>query len=94
MIRTLRGTLRTPPDGSIAVPLPVASGEGLGHAVGPTGDVWHWLCLDHGQIASVFMCDPGWAQWARLQTTMAGDLLDHLPHTLASLGLSTSGVDL
>ncbi|HEX4172083.1 MAG TPA: nickel-dependent hydrogenase large subunit [Acetobacteraceae bacterium] len=93
-VRTLRDTLRTLPDGSIAVPLPVSSGEGLGHAVGPTGDVWHWLCLDHGQIASVFMCDPGWAQWARLQTTMAGDLLDHLPHTLASLGLSSSGVDL
>ena len=92
--RTLQGALRTLPDGPIAVPLPVTSGEGLGHALGPAGEIWHWLCLDHGQIASAFMCDPGWARWLHLGSAVVGAPLEHLPRTLASLGLSSSGVDL
>jgi Ni,Fe-hydrogenase III large subunit len=92
--RKLRDTLRSLPEGPIAVPLPVASGEGLGHALGPTGEVWHWLRLDHGQIASVFLYDPGWARWSRLQEAMAGAPLEHLARAEASLGLSSAGVDL
>jgi Ni,Fe-hydrogenase III large subunit len=91
---TLQEVLASLPDGPFAVPLPVASGEGIGHAPGPAGDIWHWLRLDHGQIASVFACDPGWARWQRLETAMAGELSDHLAGHLASLGLSSSGVDL
>jgi len=72
----------------------MASGEGLGHATGPAGDIWHWLSLDHGQIASVFMCDPGWARWPLLAARMTGSQIDDLPQALASLGLSSSGVDL
>lgn len=92
--RELQAVLRALPSGPVAVPLPAASGEGLGHAPGPAGDIWHWLRLDHGQIAGVFLCDPGWARWSRLQTAMAGAPLDHLSWTQASLGLSSSGVDL
>jgi Ni,Fe-hydrogenase III large subunit len=82
------------PDGDVFAPLAVASGEGLGHACGPAGDIWHWLSVDHGQIASIFMCDPGWARWPLLATRMIGSQLDELPRVLASLGLSSSGVDL
>jgi Ni,Fe-hydrogenase III large subunit len=92
--QSLRTLLRVLPEGPVSVSLPGASGEGLGHALGPAGDVWHWLRLDHGQIASAFMCDPGWARWLRLQASMAGGRLDSLARTLASLGLSSSGVDL
>jgi hypothetical protein len=52
------------------------------------------MSLDHGQIASVFMCDPGWARWPLLAAQMAGRPFDELPHVLAALGLSSSGVDL
>jgi Ni,Fe-hydrogenase III large subunit len=91
---SLRTSLRTLPDGPVAAPLPVASGEGLGYARGPAGDIWHWLRLDHGQIASSFMCDPGWARWLRLHAAMTSGRLDGLARILASLGLSSSGVDL
>ena len=93
-VQRLRAAVMQLPGGDVMVPLGVASGEGLGHASGPAGDIWHWLSLDHGQIASVFMCDPGWARWPLLAAHMPGSQIDDLPHTLASFGLSSSGVDL
>jgi Ni,Fe-hydrogenase III large subunit len=90
----LRTAVTELPEGDVLVPLAMASGEGLGHATGPAGDIWHWLSLDHGQIASVFMCDPGWARWPLLAARMTGSQIDDLPQALASLGLSSSGVDL
>jgi Ni,Fe-hydrogenase III large subunit len=89
--RALLGAL---PAGAVSVPLAAASGEGIGFAKGPTGDIWHWLRLDHGQIASVFMCDPAWAHWPALEAALAGGEVDDLPLVLASSGLSSSGVDL
>jgi Ni,Fe-hydrogenase III large subunit len=93
-VRALQAVLEPLPEGAITTPLPVASGEGIGHAPGPAGDIWHWLRLDHGQIASVFMYDPGWARWARVEAAVAGALPEDLARHLASLGLSSSGVDL
>ena len=51
------------PEGPISVALPADSGEGIGCAESLRGAVWHWLRLDHGQIAAAFPCDPGWALW-------------------------------
>lgn len=82
------------PDGPISVPLPNESGEGIGHALGPGGDLWHWLRLDHGQIASAFLCDSGWTRWPLLEAALAGGRMDDLPLTLASFDLGSSGVDL
>jgi Ni,Fe-hydrogenase III large subunit len=93
-IRLANELLASLPEGAVSVALPPASGEGLGFAEGPNGDVWHWLRLDHGQIASVFMCDPAWVHWRLLEAMMAGGLADGLKLTMASLGLSSSGVDL
>jgi Ni,Fe-hydrogenase III large subunit len=93
-VQRLRSALTALPEGDFLVPFAAASGEGLGHASGPAGDIWHWLSLDHGQIASAFMCDPGWARWPLLAAHMAGSQIDDLPQTLATLGLSSSGVDL
>jgi Ni,Fe-hydrogenase III large subunit len=92
--RLVRNRLGAVPDGAISTPLPVASGEGIGFADGPAGGIWHWLRLDHGQIASVFMCDPAWAHWPLLEAMMAGGQADDLPLVLAGLGLSSSAVDL
>jgi Ni,Fe-hydrogenase III large subunit len=90
----VRGLLGAVPEGAVSVPLPAASGEGIGFAKGPGGDIWHWLRLDHGQIASVFMCDPAWAHWPALEAALAGGQVDDLPLVLASFGLSSSGMDL
>jgi Ni,Fe-hydrogenase III large subunit len=92
--RLLRNRLAALPDGAVAATLPVESGEGVGLADGPAGDVWHWLRLDHGQIASVFMRDPAWVHWHLLEAVMTGCSLDDLPVVLASFGLSSSAVDL
>ncbi len=93
-VRRLEAAVMALPEGEVFAPLPVASGEGLGHASGPAGDIWHWMSLDHGQIASVFMCDPGWVRWPLLKARMAGGQVDDLSHVLATLRLSSSGVDL
>jgi hypothetical protein len=88
------GALPALPEGATSVPLPNESGEGIGHAVGAQGEIWHWLCLDHGQIASAFLCDPGWAKWPALEASLVDAPLDDVPSMLAAAGLSSSGVDL
>ena len=60
----------------------------------PNGEIWHWLRLDHGQIASVFLCDPAWIRWPLLEAAMAGAQAEDLPLIMASFALSVSGVDL
>jgi Ni,Fe-hydrogenase III large subunit len=92
--RSLGVLLQGLPADGVSVPLPTESGEGVGFAEGFRGDIWHWLRLDHGQIASVFMRDPGWAHWPLLEAVAAGSQADDLPLVLASFGLGSSGVDL
>jgi Ni,Fe-hydrogenase III large subunit len=76
------------------VPLPADSGEGVGYAESARGDLWHWLRLDHGQIASVFMRDPGWAHWPLLEAIAPSARTADLPLIQASFDLASSGVDL
>ena len=91
LVHNLLGAM---PEDAVSVPLPVASGEGIGCATGPGGQIWHWLQLDHGQIAAAFMCDPAWTRWPELEATMKGGQIDDLRLVVASFGLTSSGVDL
>jgi Ni,Fe-hydrogenase III large subunit len=93
-LTTLIELLAALPEGGFSAPLPVASGEAVGWAGSARGDIWHWLRLDHGQIASAFLCDPAWAQWLLLEEVVMGASVDDLPVVLASFGLSCSGMDL
>jgi Ni,Fe-hydrogenase III large subunit len=93
-LRLLRILLNDVPGGEVSMPLPTVSGEGIGFAAGPSGDVWHWLRLDHGQIAAVFARDPAWAHWCLLEAIMADGQAEQLPLILASFGLGSSGVDM
>jgi Ni,Fe-hydrogenase III large subunit len=93
-IRRTRALLLGLSAGPVAVPLPPESGEGVGHADGPHGEIWHWLKLDHGQIASAFLLDPAWTRWAALETAASGSQLEELPRMMAEFGLSSSGLDL
>jgi Ni,Fe-hydrogenase III large subunit len=82
------------PEGPLAVALPLESGEGLGKAVSARGDIWHWLRLDHGQIAGVFPRDPGWSLWPLAEAVLAGSEARDAGLICASLGLPVSGMDL
>ena len=98
LVRDAAGRVRTRladlPGGPAIIPLPAASGEGLGHADSAHGDVWHWLRLDGGAIANAFAIDPAWRAWPAFATAATGRILSELPSVEASFGLSASGVDL
>ena len=80
--------------GSLAVALPIVSGEAIGQADGPRGTVWHWLRLEGGQIGAAFLCDPGWASWAECVDALRGVAAEDAGLVLAALGCSAAGVDL
>jgi len=91
LVHTLAAEL---PDGAITVALPAESGEGIGCAESVRGDVWHWLRLDHGQIAAAFPRDAGWALWPLAETAIAGCRTEEVDAILHSFGLAASPVDL
>jgi Ni,Fe-hydrogenase III large subunit len=82
------------PDGSVSVALPRISGEGIACAESIRGDVWHWLRLDHGQIAAGFARDPGWALWPVAEHVLTNAEAEDVDLIRASLGLPASGMDL
>ena len=82
------------PEGAFSVPMAMETGEGIGCAESPHGDIWHWLSLDHGQIAACFVRDPGWALWPLLELTVPGTSMLDIPMLCRSLGLNVSGMDL
>jgi Ni,Fe-hydrogenase III large subunit len=82
------------PAGPLTVALPQVSGEGIGCAESIRGDVWHWLRLDHGQIAAAFPRDPGWALWPLAERVLENAAADDAGLIRASLALPASGMDL
>jgi Ni,Fe-hydrogenase III large subunit len=93
-LRLIGTYIESLPDGPTSVALPMNSGEGIGCAESIHGDVWHWLRLDHGQIAAVFPRDPGWALWPLAETMLTGALVEDVALIRCSLGLPASGMDL
>lgn len=93
-IRIVRLLLADLPDGGIAVPLPLASGEGCGVAESFRGDVWHWLRLEGGQISNAFVRDPSLVQWPLLDAAMRGAAVADIPICWGSFNCAYSGVDL
>jgi Ni,Fe-hydrogenase III large subunit len=93
-LRLVGAALDALPDGPLTVAVPPVSGEGIGCAESVRGDVWHWLRLDHGQIAAVFMRDPGWALWPLAERVLENAAADDAELIRASLALPASGMDL
>jgi Ni,Fe-hydrogenase III large subunit len=93
-LRLAGAALDTLPDGPLTVALPQISGEGIGCAESVRGDVWHWLRLDHGQIAAAFARDPGWALWPLAEHVMEHAAPEDVALIRASLALPASGMDL
>jgi len=86
--------LQTLPDGLLSVPLPLTSGEGIGVAEGFRGDIWHFVSMDGGLVASCFAVDPSWLQWPLLQAAIEGNIIADFPLCNKSFNCSYSGVDL
>jgi Ni,Fe-hydrogenase III large subunit len=82
------------PHGPIAVALPQVSGEGIACTESIRGDAWHWLRLDHGQIAAVFARDPGWALWPVAEQALETAAAEDVDLIRASFALPASGMDL
>ncbi len=82
------------PAGPVSIALPQVSGEGIGCAESIRGDVWHWLRLDHGQIAAVFPRDAGWALWPLAEQVLPNALAEDVDLIRTSLALPASAMDL
>jgi Ni,Fe-hydrogenase III large subunit len=93
-LRLISLGLQTLPEGSVSVALPQVSGEGIACVESIRGDVWHWLRLDHGQIAAAFVRDPGWALWPVAEHVLVDAEAEDAELLRASLGLPASGMDL
>jgi Ni,Fe-hydrogenase III large subunit len=93
-MRMLDVLLARLPGGAVLVPLPPASGEGIGVAETFRGDAWHWLRLDHGVIAAAFVRDPSWAHWPVLEAAVRGTVIADFPLCNRSFNAAYSGMDL
>jgi Ni,Fe-hydrogenase III large subunit len=93
-VRLVGAALSALPDGAIAETLPLVSGEGIGCSESIRGDVWHWLRLDHGQIAAAFVRDPGWALWPMGERVLETATVSETPLIRLSFALPASGMDL
>jgi Ni,Fe-hydrogenase III large subunit len=93
-LRLIAAALDILPPGPISVATPQVSGEGIGCAESIRGDVWHWLRLDHGQIAAAFARDPGWALWPLAERVLEHASADDIDLIRASFALPASGMDL
>ena len=93
-LRLIGAALDILPAGPVTVAVPQVSGEGIGCAESIRGDVWHWLRLDHGQIAAAFPRDPGWALWPLAERALQGADAADAVLIRASFALPASGMDL
>jgi Ni,Fe-hydrogenase III large subunit len=93
-LRLVSAALGTLPDGPLTVALPQVSGEGIACVESIRGDVWHWLRLDHGQVAAVFPRDPGWALWPLAERVLEHAAAEDANLLRTSFALPASGMDL
>jgi Ni,Fe-hydrogenase III large subunit len=82
------------PIGPLTVNLPHSSGEGLACTESIRGDVWHWVRLDHGQIAGFFPRDPGWMLWPLAERVLPATAAADVDLIRTSLALPASAMDL
>lgn len=93
-LRMLGALLAALPEGATSIALPTESGEAIGCAESLRGAIWHWLRLDHGQIAAAFPCDPGWALWPLAEAAIAGGPVEEVEVIRLSCSLPASALDL
>jgi Ni,Fe-hydrogenase III large subunit len=93
-LKLVSTALESLPSGPLTVALPQESGEGIGCAESSRGDIWHWLRLDHGQIAACFPRDPGWGLWPLAEQVLENAAAEDADLIRTSFALPASGMDL
>ncbi len=74
-----------------AAPVPTGSGEGIGAAEGPHGDIWCWVRLKESRLDGIMLRDPSLATLPILPTLLKDRSEDRL--ILASLGYDPGGAE-
>jgi Ni,Fe-hydrogenase III large subunit len=92
--RLIRLLLHDLPEGQIALAPPSGSGIGLGVAESFRGPVWHWLNIQAGSIADVYIADASTLHWPLLEYAAATGIVADFPLINKSINASYSGVDL
>ncbi|OYV35673.1 MAG: hypothetical protein B7Z80_17665 [Rhodospirillales bacterium 20-64-7] len=93
-LRIVRALLAQLPGDAIAVAPPAGTGIGLGVAESFRGPVWHYLALDSGTIAEVFVADASTLHWPLLEHAACTGIVADFPLINKSVNASYSGVDL
>lgn len=91
---TARDALAALPEGIIAHPLPAATGMAIGAAASATGMIHHWVMLEAGQIADVFVIDPATRLLPALEAASVGMNFDEFALLSEIYGISFGAVDL
>jgi len=92
--RLIRLFLTDMPGGEIAVAAPAGSGIGLGVAESFRGPAWHYLKMESGTIADVFVADASTLHWPLLEHAATTGIVADFPLINRSINASYSGVDL
>ncbi len=91
----LRQLLEVLPAGPIRVGLGQTTGEGLGLAEAPEGDLWHFVRLDpNGTVAAFFPRDPRVCHVALFEAACVGLEYEDIDLVRTSFGLSVEAIDL
>ncbi len=93
-VTLIRHLLATLPPGTLSTPLASESGEGLGVAEGPAGEIWHFLAISGGLITEAFPCDPFWRNETALIGALTGAAHEDWRLIRASFGGGGAGADL
>ena len=93
-LQLIRKCLAELPEGQIAAAPPPGTGMGWAVAESFRGPVWHWLRIDAGQIADIFIADPSTLHWPLLEQCAATGIVADFPLINRSINASYSGVDL
>ncbi len=93
-VTLVRHLLARLPPGTLSAALPGGSGEGLGVAEGPAGEIWHYLAIGGGLIAEAFPIDPGWRNEVALLAALTGAERGDWRLIRASFGGGVSAIDL
>ncbi len=92
--RLIRVLLETLPDGHIAAASPAGDGAGIGIAESFRGQNTHWLRIEAGMIADIFIADASTLHWPLLEYAATTSSLADFPLLERSINPSCSGVDL
>jgi Ni,Fe-hydrogenase III large subunit len=80
-------------DGELRTELPAASGEALGWAEAPQGELAIWVELEEGTVSRVRIASPSLRNWSLFDHAFPADVLTDFAFIEHSFGLTPAGAD-